>query len=102
MSLDARFEKILWEYDLSTIDIKSDIVWERIFSLADKDLSDFWISTVWKETAKSIFVRNLNNLDKKSQNYWWIIFWVDTKKALDSNKTMYEKLNKPIFSRNFG
>jgi len=99
--LKKRFKNILWEYDLSILNEKSEIVWERVFSLADKDLSDYWIKKIGKKEAKKIFIKVMSKLDKKSLNFWWLVFWVDTKTKLDSNKSMYEMLNIPIFSRNF-
>jgi hypothetical protein len=69
--------------------------------LWDKNITDYWINELWKKRAKELFIKNKSKLDKKSLNYWWIIFWVEIEKKLNSNKSMYEKLNEPIFSRSF-
>ena len=100
MPLNQKYQSILWEYDLSNLEFDNDIVIERLLNLWNKNLTDEWINIIWKEKAKELFIKNSLKLDKKSLNYWNIIFW--TKITLDNNSSMYEKLNKPIFSRNFG
>ena len=48
-----------------------------------------------------MFLKNKKYIDKKSVNYWNIIFGFENE-DLESNKTMYDKLNTPIFTRSFG
>lgn len=100
MSLKQKYKNILWEYDLSKLELDNDIVVERLLNLWNKNLTDEWIKNIWKEKAKELFIKNSLKLDKKSLNYWNIIFW--TKINLENNRNMYEKLNEPIFSRSFG
>ena len=101
MLVPENFKSILWEYDLSKLNIDSDIVAERVLSLWDKDITDFWIQTIWKENAKKLFIKNKEKLDKKSLNYFGIVFGVDVKNNLKTNRSMYDKLNTPIFTRSF-
>ena len=101
MSLSLDFQSILWEYDLSKLRLEDDIVVSRILSLGDKKITDLWVKTLGKVKAKSLFVKNMSSLDIKSLNYWGIIFGVDISTVLHANKTMYEKLHTPIFSRSF-
>ncbi len=101
MALDNKFQSILWEYELSKLNLDDDIVCQRVLSLWNKEITDFWIKKLWKKLAKKLFLKNQKYIDKKSVNYWNIIFGIQ-KTNLKDNKTMYEKLNKPIFSRSFG
>jgi len=100
MVLTEKFKSILWEYDISKLDIDSSLVTQRVLNLGDKELTDFWLNKVWRKKAKKLFLENAKFLDKKSYNYWKIILWVEDKK-INNKKTMYEKLNTPIFSRSF-
>ena len=102
MWVPKTFQSILWEYNLSQLKIDSSIVVERVLNLWDKNVTDFWIKEVWKDKAKELFIKNKNLLDKKSYNYWELIFWLRKNKILSDNRTMYDKLNTPIFSRSFG
>jgi len=101
MALTKEFQSILWEYDISKLDLESEIVVERVLNLWDKNITDFWIKKLWKQKAKKLFLENSHNLDKKSYNYWSIIFWVKNNK-ISSKKSIYDKLNTPTFSRSFG
>ena len=101
MALPKNFSSIIWEYDISKLNIDSSLVTERVLNLGDKEITDFWVKENWKEKAKKLFIKNAKLLDKKSYNYWKIIFWIENNKISD-NRTMYEKLNTPIFSRSFG
>jgi len=102
MALSKDFQSILWEYKLSNLNLDDSIVVERILNLGWKELTDFWIKSIWKERAKKLFIQNQRSLDRKSLNYWNIIFDIKEGSKLDSNSTMYDKLNTAIFSRNFG
>ena len=99
MALSEKFQSILWEYDLSKLDLDNDIVVQRVLNLWNKDLTDFWQKKIWKKRAKELFLKNSKNLDKKSLNYWGIVF--KEKQNLSNNHSIYDQLNKPIFSRNF-
>ena len=101
MWLPKTFQSILWEYNLSKLKIDSPIVVERVLSLWDKNITDFWIKEVWIKKAKKLFLENSKFLDKKSYNYWELIFWLRDKNKISDNRSMYEKLNTPIFSRSF-
>lgn len=100
MWLDKKFQSILWEYELSKLSLNNDIVVQRVLSLWDKNITDFWIKELWKDRARILFIKNKQNIDKKSVNYWNIIFALDNKN-LEINRTMYDKLNIPIFTRSF-
>ena len=101
MSVPENFKSILWEYELSKLNLDDNIVTERVLSLWDTDITNFWIKTLWKVKSKKLFIKNKDKLDKKSLNYWGIIFWIDVNKDLKINQSMYEKLNTPVFSRSF-
>lgn len=101
MWLDKMFQSILWEFDLSKLNLDDNIVAERVLSLGDKNVTDFWIKELWKDKAKELFIKNKKNIDKKSLNYWNIIFYLE-ENNLETNRTMYDKLNTPVFSRSFG
>lgn len=100
MSIDTSFQKILWEYDLSGMDYTSEILAERVLSLWEQDLLDFWMIQVGSENSKRLFLKVASRLDAKSLSYWNLFFWTDI--SWDSNRTMYEQLNVPVFFRSFG
>jgi hypothetical protein len=102
MLVPKTFQSILWEYNLSKLKIDSSIVVERVLNLWDKNITDFWIKEIWKEKAKKLFLKNSKLLDKKSYNYWKLVFDLRENKKIFDNRTIYEKLNTPIFSRSFG
>ena len=101
MPVPSSLKSILWEYDLDKLDFKSNIVAERVMNLWDSNVINLWISSIWKNNAKKSFLKNSNKLDKKSLNYWKIYFNLKDSEILIDNRSMYEKLNKPIFSRSF-
>ena len=101
MALLKELKSILWEYDISKLDLESSIVVERILNLWDKNITDLWFQKLWKQKARKLFLENSSKLDKKSYNYWAIIFWIKNKE-ISPKKSMYDKLNTPIFSRSFG
>ncbi len=96
------FSSILWEYDLEKLDYKSDVVFVRSLTLWDKNHTDILKKELWIDEFRNKFIKNIESLDKKTINYWGLIFWIDVKKYLSNNQNTYEKLNKPIFTRNFG
>jgi hypothetical protein len=55
---------------------------------------------IWREKLIKIFKKKLNEIDNKSKNFWKLYF--NIKDLNITNTTMYDKLNKPIFSRDFG
>lgn len=102
MALSKKFQWILWEYELSSLDLDDSIVVERVLNLWDTALTDLWIIKNWMKKAKKLFLKNRKSLDKKSCNYWSIIFDLPISNEIIPNRNMYDKLNTPIFSRNFG
>ena len=99
--LNKDFKSILWEYDISKLNYDDEIVFIRSVTIWDKNHIDYLKSSLWIEKFRNKFIKNLENLDKKTINYWWTIFWIDIKDYLNKNQTTYEKLNKPIFTRSF-
>ena len=73
------------------------MVTERVLNLWNVDVTDYWIKSLWKEKAKELFVKNALKLNKKSYNYWCIIF--DVEKNLKNKKSIYEQMKEPVFSR---
>jgi hypothetical protein len=55
---------------------------------------------IWREELIKIFKKKLNEIDNKSRNFWRLYF--NIKNLNITNTTMYDKLNKPIFTRSFG
>lgn len=100
MWLQKKFANILWEYDLSKMNLDDGIVVQRVLSLWDKKITDFWLRELWNEKSKKMFLKNKKYIDKKSVNYWNIVFGIENKN-LKTNNTMYEKLNTPVFTRSF-
>lgn len=100
--LPKYFASILWEYDLNKINYYSDTVFIRSLTIGDKEHSDYLKNKLWIEIFKKKFLQNIDKLDKKTINYWGIIFDINVKKYLNKNQDTYEKLNDPIFTRNFG
>lgn len=88
----------LWEYDFEKLDFSDEIV--TIRALCFWELSDVKIieNEIWIEKIKQIFLDNLDKIDKKSINFWRVYFGI---KNLKNNISMYDKLNKPIFTRSF-
>jgi hypothetical protein len=74
----------------------------RSLTLWDKNHTDILKKELWIDEFRNKFIKNIESLDKKTINYWGLIFWIDVKKYLSNNQNTYEKLNKPIFTRNFG
>ncbi len=98
--LPKEFESILWEYDLTKLDISSDIVSIRTFTLWDDFHIKFLQEKLWKEFLKRKFFKNIWEIDKKSANYWALIFWIP-KESLEHKPIMYDLLHKPFFRRSF-
>jgi len=98
--IDKNFQSILWEYDLNKLNYNDDIVFVRTLIFWNKKQVDILKNKLWKEKFKEKFLENLTHFDKKTLNYWSII--LDVKIDLKNKQTIYEQLNKPIFTRNFG
>ena len=101
MMLNKIFQSILWEYDLQKLNYEDDIVFVRSLLYGDLEHIKILKQKLWKEKFKQKFLKNLDKLDKKTINYWAIIFDID-KKSLQNIQTTYEKLNKAVFTRSFG
>ena len=99
--IDKIFQSILWEYDLEKLNYEDDIVFVRSLLYGDLEHINVLKKKLWKERFKQKFLKNLNEFDKKTINYWCIILDID-KKNLKHIQTTYEKLNKAVFTRSFG
>ena len=97
--IDKKFQPILWEYDISKLNYEDDIVFVRTLKFWNKVHVDILKKRLGKAEFKRKFLKNLENLDLKTVNYWKKVFKIDL--TLTHKSTMYEKLNKPIFSRSF-
>lgn len=95
------FSSILWEYDLEKLNYDDEIVFIRSLNFWDKNHIDTLKEYLWIEKFKNKFINNIQNFDKKTINYWCIIFWID-KSVFNNINDTYDKLNSPIFTRNFG
>jgi hypothetical protein len=99
--LNKEFKSILWEYDLKELDYNSDLVFVRSLTIWDRNHINYMKTKLWIEKFKDKFIKNIASLDKKTINYWGIVFWIDTKKYLNNTQSTNELLNKPVFTRNF-
>lgn len=97
--IDKKFQPILWEYNISKLNYEDDIVFVRTLMFGDKTHVDILKKKLGKTEFKRKFLENLENLDLKTVNYWKNVFGIDL--TLTNKSTVYEKLNKPIFSRSF-
>jgi hypothetical protein len=99
--LKKEFKSILWEYDIKELDYTSDLVFIRSLTMGERNHINYLKKKLWNEDFKKKFLKNIASLDKKTINYWGIVLSIDTKKYLTHTQTTYEKLNEPIFTRNF-
>lgn len=90
----------LWEYDFKSLNYNDEIVIIRALNFWEIKDVKIIENHIWKENIKKIFKKNLSQIDKKSQNFWKLYF--NIKKLNLTNISMYDKLNKPTFTRNFG
>jgi hypothetical protein len=85
---------LLWEYDIWEIDIDHPIVSERVLNLWDRED----IRYMGLERLERNLVEKKVSLDKKSQNFWNIVFSHDKNETPSS---LYEQINNPTSRRNF-
>lgn len=89
----------LWEYDYEKLNYSDEIVVVRALSFWEiEDVLNI-LKHIWKDKLIEIFQKNLDQIDSKSKNFWKLYFDIET---LDNNISMYDKLNKPTFTRSFG
>lgn len=93
-------EKSLWEYDISKLTYESEIVTIRALCFGEIDDIKLICKEIWSDKVRAIFIKNITEIDLKSQNFWKKYFQIDTENT--HNQSMYDKLNTPIFSRSFG
>jgi hypothetical protein len=89
----------LWEYDFKRLNYDDEIVVLRALNFWEIDDVKTIEQHIWKENLIKIFKKNLNEIDNKSKNFWGLYFKI--KNLNTTNITMYDKLNKPIFTRSF-
>ncbi len=95
------FSSILWEYNLDSLNYNDNIVFIRTATIWDKNHCDILKKEIWINHFKQKFLENINSLDKKTINYYTLIFNL-TNIKLPNIQSTYDKLNSPIFTRNFG
>ncbi len=89
----------LWEYDYNKLKYSDDIVILRALNFWEiEDIKNI-SNHIWKTKIINVLKKNINQIDSKSKNFWKLYFNI---KDLDNNISMYDKLNKPIFTRSFG
>ncbi len=90
----------LWEYDVNLLKYEDEIVINRC--LIFWEISDYYIlkSEVWEDLIKKIFIKNISSFDKKTANFWKLIFKIQHINS--NNHSIYEQLNTPIFKRSIG
>lgn len=89
----------LWEYDYQKLHYSDEIVILRALNFWEIEDIQNIEHHIWKEKIIDVFQRNLNQIDRKSKNFWKIYFHIE---ILNDNKSMYDKLNTPTFTRSFG
>ena len=89
----------LWEYDTAKLSYDDEIVVVRALNFWELEDIQTLKKHIGRKKIIQIFQKNLNNIDRKSQNFYKIYF-----KMKDYNTpqtSMYDKLNTPTFSRSF-
>jgi hypothetical protein len=90
----AHLVKILWEYDISTLDTTDHIVLSRILSYGD--MVD--IRYVGLDILCAYYTTYLPQIDTRSKNFWTQIFDL----PYTPSPRMYDMINAPKSLRNFG
>lgn len=100
IKISKTLEKSLWEYDFKKLKYDDEIVIVRALNFWEiKDIKTLE-KHIWKKQIINTLIKNINQIDSKSKNFWKLYFKI---KILDTNNiSMYDKLNKPIFSRSIG
>lgn len=89
----------LWEYDFNKLDYNDEIVVLRALNFWEiEDIKNIQ-KHIWKEKIIEIIKKNSNQIDSKSKNFYRIYFKI--KDFNNTNTSMYDKLNTPIFTRSF-
>lgn len=100
MKISKTLEKSLWEYDFKKLKYSDEIVIIRALNFWEiKDIKIIE-KNIWKEKIINTLIKNINQIDSKSKNFWKLYFKI--KNLNTNNISMYDKLNKPIFSRSIG
>lgn len=89
----------LWEYDYDKLNYSDEIVILRALNFWEVEDIQNIANHIGAEKIIEIFQKNQNQIDAKSKNFWKLYFKI---RSLDTNIPMYDKLNKPIFTRSFG
>ena len=89
----------LWEYDYEKFNYSDEIVIIRALNFWEIEDIENIINNTWRKRLIDVFQRNLDQIDPKSKNFWRLYFDIE---ILENNRSMYDKLNKPIFTRSFG
>lgn len=93
-NVPQHLKKLLWEYDIETLDKWSDIVMERTLSFGN--MED--IKYVWLSLLKEFFKEKFPILDPKSHNFWAILFETEKSTLPPSS---YDLINHPTSRRRF-
>lgn len=91
-------KKSLWECDYSKLNYNDEIVIIRALMFWEIEDVKNIINHISREKVIDIFKKNAKQIDIKSKNFWELYFNI---KDLDNNVSMYDKLNKPTFTRSF-
>ncbi len=87
-------EKLLWEYDISQLEKESPIVLERTLLFGNKED----IKYIGLASLKQYFEHKKPLLDRKSYNFWSVLF--DIKTTLPP-PSLYDQINHPTPLRSF-
>jgi len=97
--IDKKFQPILWEYDISKLSYDDNIVFVRALVFWDREHIAKLKKELWITRFKNKIMENIDKFDKKTTNYWSKIFNLNI--DFKNKQSIYEQLNKPIFTRSF-
>lgn len=89
---------LLWDVDPSKVSLDSDLAIVRVLEFGDVDDVRVLFREVPKKKITDVFVRHFGEFDRKTQNYWNVIF---DKNIPLTNTSVYDRIDEPVFTRNF-
>ena len=90
----------LWEYDTNKLTIASPIVIQRVLEYGSPKDFKYLKNKIGTHKIKKVLLEKLNELDPKTVNFYKKV--LDIKNLNNKPQSMYDKLHKPIFTRNIG
>jgi len=95
--IDEIFRWVVPGYDLKNLSYEDDVVFVATLMFGDREHIEILKKKLGKEKFKQKLQKNFSKLDKKTANYWAVVFDLDV--DLKNNLNLHEEINKPIFRR---